>query len=103
MYVCTDTVAISIVSTKWNALVAAESLLLIGLSWKDLTWENGQGRYSPMQYHQCVTDLTNLLLPHSWDSAVSIVTGYGLGDREVGDRVPVGSRIFSSPRRPDRL
>jgi hypothetical protein len=30
-------------------------------------------------------------------------TSYGLHDREVGVRVPVGSRIFSSPKRPDRL
>jgi hypothetical protein len=30
------------------------------------------------------------------------MTGYGLDDREVGIRVPVGSLIFSSPRRPDR-
>jgi hypothetical protein len=36
-------------------------------------------------------------------SVVGIMTGYGLQDREVGVRVPVGSRIFSSPRRPDRL
>jgi hypothetical protein len=33
-----------------------------------------------------------------WDSAVGIATGYGLDDREVGVRVPVGSRIFSSAR-----
>jgi hypothetical protein len=30
-------------------------------------------------------------------------TGYGLDDRGVGVRVPVRSRIFFSPRRPDRL
>jgi hypothetical protein len=36
----------------------------------------------------------------SRDSAVGIATGYGLDDRWVGVRVPVGSRIFSSPRRP---
>jgi hypothetical protein len=36
------------------------------------------------------------------DSVVGIATSYGLDDREVGVRVP-GSRIFSSPRRPDRL
>jgi hypothetical protein len=30
-------------------------------------------------------------------------TGYGLDDRGVGVRVPVGSRIFSPPGRPDRL
>jgi hypothetical protein len=39
----------------------------------------------------------------SRDSVVGIATSYGLDDRGVGVRVPVGSRIFSSPRRPDRL
>jgi hypothetical protein len=38
----------------------------------------------------------------SQDSVVGIATGYGLDDRGVGVRVPVGSRIFSS-RRLDRL
>jgi hypothetical protein len=42
-------------------------------------------------------------LTMSRDSAVGIATGYGLDDREVGVRVPVGSRILSSPRRPDQL
>jgi hypothetical protein len=32
-----------------------------------------------------------------------IATGYGLDNRGIGVRVTVGSRIFSSPRRPDRL
>jgi hypothetical protein len=36
-------------------------------------------------------------------SSVGIATGYGLNDRGVGVRVPVGSRIFSPPCRPDRL
>jgi hypothetical protein len=39
----------------------------------------------------------------SWDSVVGIATGYGMEDRGAGARVPVGSRIFSSPRRPNRL
>jgi hypothetical protein len=38
----------------------------------------------------------------SRDSAVGIVIGYGLNDREVGVRVSVGTRIFSSQRQ-DRL
>jgi hypothetical protein len=42
-------------------------------------------------------------LLRSRDSAVDIATGYGPDDRGVGVRVLVGSRIFSSPRRPDRL
>jgi hypothetical protein len=37
------------------------------------------------------------------ESAVGIATGSGLDDRGPEVRVPVGSRIFSSPRRPDRL
>jgi hypothetical protein len=37
----------------------------------------------------------------SRDSAVGIASGYGLDDRGVRVRVPVGSRIFSSSRRPD--
>jgi hypothetical protein len=36
----------------------------------------------------------------SRDIVVGIATGYGLDDREVGVRVPVGSIIFSSPRCP---
>jgi hypothetical protein len=36
-------------------------------------------------------------------SVVSIATGYGLDDRGFGVKVPVGVRIFSSPRRPARL
>jgi hypothetical protein len=39
----------------------------------------------------------------SRDSVVGIATAYGLDHRGVGVRVPVGSRIFSSPRRSDRL
>jgi hypothetical protein len=39
-----------------------------------------------------------------WSSngAVGIATAYGLDNLGVGVRVPVGSRIFSSPHRPDR-
>jgi hypothetical protein len=51
-----------------------------------------------------------LLVPYSviylfscWDSVVGIATSYGLDDRGVGIRDPVGSRIFSSTRRPDKL
>jgi hypothetical protein len=46
----------------------------------------------------------NLKLPFSsQDSAVGIATGYGLDDRKIEVRVPVGSRIFSFRRRQDRL
>jgi hypothetical protein len=39
----------------------------------------------------------------SRDSSIDIATGYGLDERRVGVRAPVGSKTFSSPRRPDRL
>jgi hypothetical protein len=39
----------------------------------------------------------------SWDSVVDIATGYELDDRGAEVRVSVGSRIFTSPRRPDHL
>jgi hypothetical protein len=41
--------------------------------------------------------------PWSRDSVVGIATSYGLGNRGVEVRAPVGSRTFSSPRCPDRL
>jgi hypothetical protein len=47
--------------------------------------------------------LCNFYSLGSGDSSVGIATGYGLDDRGVGVRVAVRSRIFSSPRRPDRL
>jgi hypothetical protein len=42
-------------------------------------------------------------LQTSRDSSVGIVTGYRLDDQGVRVRVPVGSRMFSSPSHPDRL
>jgi hypothetical protein len=39
----------------------------------------------------------------SWVSAVGIACGYGLDDRGFLVRVPVISRIFSSPCHPDGL
>jgi hypothetical protein len=32
----------------------------------------------------------------SWSSSVSIVSGYGLDDREIGIRSPAGAKEFSS-------
>jgi hypothetical protein len=44
-----------------------------------------------------------IMLRGSRNSAVGIATGHGMGDQGVGVRVPVGSRIFFSARRPDWL
>jgi hypothetical protein len=61
--------------------------------------------YSFMAY--CLISLAQeqlyLLIARNRDSSVGTDTGYGLGDREAGVRVPIGSRIFSSPRRPYRF
>jgi hypothetical protein len=45
-----------------------------------------------------LTACAGITLPY-----LTLSTSYGLDDREIGVRVPVGSRIFSSPNRPDRL
>jgi hypothetical protein len=39
----------------------------------------------------------------TWGSVVGIETGYRLDYRAVGVRVPVESRTFPSPRRPDQI
>jgi hypothetical protein len=38
-----------------------------------------------------------------WIQGVGIAAGHELDDRGVGVRVPIRSRIFSSPSRPDRI
>jgi hypothetical protein len=53
---------------------------------------------SPLFCADCIFG-SLLMSSESRDSVVGIATGYGL----VSVRVPVGSRIFFSPRRPDRL
>jgi hypothetical protein len=55
--------------------------------------------YTTVSIHLRISNNNN----NSRDSVVGIATGYGLDDWEVGVRVPLGSRIFSSPSRPDRL
>jgi hypothetical protein len=55
--------------------------------YQNVAASNGRRRYLKSAFH----------------SAVGIATGYGMDDREVGVRVPVGSRILTSPCRPDRL
>jgi hypothetical protein len=65
--------------------------------------------YSTKVYTQPISMLVivfftlTVLFLRSRDSIVSIATGYGLDDRKVGVRVPVGSKILSSPHCPDRL
>jgi hypothetical protein len=54
-------------------------------------------RESRSNIFRLVNEIKNL------DSVVGIATGYGRGGQGVGARVPVGSTIFSSPRRPERL
>jgi hypothetical protein len=65
---------------------------VLGWSGTDKTWGN--------------TNYTNGSLKwslRSRDSVIGIAIGYGLDNRGVGVRVPVGSRIFTSLQSPDRL
>jgi hypothetical protein len=48
-----------------------------------------------------VIDSVNVILNR--DIAGVIATGYGLDGRGIGVQVPIGERLFSSPRRPHRL
>jgi hypothetical protein len=59
-----------------------------------------KGRERDLFYH--IKNLASAFR-RSQDSTVCIATGYGLENGGAGIRVPVWSRIFSSPRRPDRL
>lgn len=63
---------------------------------------------SVVLYHfkECTIQKKTLHLLHAYDwrdSTVDIATTYGLDDRGVVVRGPVGSRIFCFPCRPDRL
>jgi hypothetical protein len=59
--------------------------------------------------HLSLIILCNLELRHIgnfvflFGPGAGIAAGYGLDDRGVGVRVPVGARILSSPLHPDRL
>jgi hypothetical protein len=46
---------------------------------------------------------THRLVYETRGGSIGIATGYGLDDPGVGVRVLVGSSIFTSPYRPDRL
>jgi hypothetical protein len=65
------------------------------------------GRISESKGQQITAEwrkLHNVDIRNLWsrDSSVGIVTGYGLDDRGVRVRAPIGSRMFCSPCRPDR-
>jgi hypothetical protein len=75
------------------------------LYWTELLQEHLQ---SAFMFYRTFTLCSNILnaisnYTSSRDSAVGIATGYGLNDRGVRVPVSLGSRIFSSPRRLDRL
>jgi hypothetical protein len=61
-------------------------------------------RWAMKMYFCCAFTLKlDYVRNRSQDSVVGIATSYGLDDQGVGVWVPVGSRIFSSPNRLDRL
>jgi hypothetical protein len=58
--------------------------------------------YVPIYTTTTITTNTTCTAVGSRFSIFGIATGYWLDDRGVGFRVSVGSRTFSSRRRPDR-
>jgi hypothetical protein len=71
--------------------------------WILLTWRSKWNKKLLSKFLSC-TEIANAYFLHgSRDSAVGIATGYGLDYWAFGVRFPVGSWIFSSPRRPNRL
>jgi hypothetical protein len=63
----------------------------------------GEKGGSFVTYRETGRHMQNIIRLGSRDSSVGIATSYGLDDRGVGVRVPVGSIIFPTPNRPDRL
>jgi hypothetical protein len=69
---------------------------------KHASYSNAGIRCSKQLLHYPVINFNFILFitKLSRDSAVGIATGYGVDDRGVGVRVPVGSIIFSTSSRP---
>jgi hypothetical protein len=62
-----------------------------------LKLSQNMGHQMVQHYYYLVPD------DESRDSSVDTATGYWLDDRRVGVPVPVGSKLFTSACRPDRL
>jgi hypothetical protein len=89
------------------------------LDWMDRAWPHASPNFTLLNFFSVGTgnrnvhylsrylgfvDLTvTTAQTMSRDSAVGIVTGYGLDDQGVGVRVLVAGSFFTSPRRPERL
>jgi hypothetical protein len=98
-----------IINTRWN-VVAKEGLVIPILPFTRLNKprSNYKTTWQLILINTCAFLILDLLSRYinilsSRGSAVGIATGYGLDDKGVGIRVPVGSRIFISSCRPDRL
>jgi hypothetical protein len=60
--------------------------------------------YCPLSPHNSIIIIIIIIIIIlSRNSVVGIATSYGLDDGGVGVRVPLGSKKFYSPCRPDRL
>jgi hypothetical protein len=82
--------------TLWNSAVLALVFHGGAQSLSDIFWLCSENKCSTISLFKGWND-------RSQGSTVGVGTGYGLDDRGVGVRVPVGSRIFSSLHCPDRL
>jgi hypothetical protein len=72
--------------------------------WPNTNLDDGGRSTSGKLSNDLVAIYLGLMQPsRSRNSSVGIATGYEMDGREIGVRVPVQARFFSSIRRPDRL
>jgi hypothetical protein len=95
-----DILRVRVYSVYWQMLILSvtfDSLLECDAVWcgKHLSVFRRNMLYPSSKY--------NSFFLVGWNSVVGTATGYGLDDRGVEVQVPVVSRIFYSPRRPDWL
>jgi hypothetical protein len=95
-YIAERVIIFSILSEVYGQEIFEEKISLC------FNFQGSVYRYISFTYN-LLANFALLCRGKSRDSAVGIATGYGLDSRGVGFRVTVGSRIFSSPRRPGRL
>jgi hypothetical protein len=97
---------------KWQRALSVSAAAVIRLAARDRLLRGRVTQLSPARHNDFSNALYRklhsifsvyLACGMSRDSSVGIATDYGLQGRGVGVWVPVGSRIFSSPRRPDGL
>jgi hypothetical protein len=100
---CCSVTARSSVLIQTGVALLTRTLTSIKFSSLCVPWKVGHNKCNALVKIECVWTRRDSVFYSRFQgsrfSVVGVATGYGLG---VGVRVLIGSRIFSSPRRPDR-